>query len=109
MNVSTDYLLGRTEKKEQIIVDEDFNPLKEIEEMTKKLGLEGLFFHDIDAWKNFTPEDVEELRKHFEWVAHKAKEEKEIKTIRGNDNVYLDNGWLFSLNTLSNCYFHNYY
>ena len=55
-------------------MDEYFNPLKKIKKIIKKLGLEGLFFQDIEAWKNFTPEDVEELRKHFEWVAHKAKE-----------------------------------
>ncbi|HHY22562.1 MAG TPA: helix-turn-helix transcriptional regulator [Bacilli bacterium] len=72
LDVDTDYLLGRTNlpKKEQ----NDFNPLSEINKILEEQGIENMFFYDMEAWKNFTSEDVEELRKHFEWVAHKAKE-----------------------------------
>lgn len=72
LDVDTDYLLGRTNTpKEQKI---EYNPLFEINKILEEQGIENMFFYDMEAWKNFTPEDVEELRKHFEWVAHKAKE-----------------------------------
>jgi len=70
-NVSIDYIIGRTNNKKN---NNEYNPLSEINQIIEELGIENLFFYDIEAWKNFSPEDVEELRKHFEWVAHKAKE-----------------------------------
>lgn len=68
-DVSTDYLLGKTD-----IPNHSYNPIEEIEKITKDLGIKDLFFYDVEAWENFTEEDVEELKKHFEWVAHKARE-----------------------------------
>ncbi|MEC1716662.1 helix-turn-helix domain-containing protein [Schinkia azotoformans] len=58
--------------------EKDYNPLEEINKIIKNLGLEegASGFFDIEKWKQFGPEDVEEIRRHFEWVAHKAKEKK---------------------------------
>lgn len=70
-DVSIDYIIGRTNNTKN---NNEFNPLNEINKILDEQGIENMFFYDMEAWKNFTPEDVEELRKHFEWVAHKAKE-----------------------------------
>lgn len=94
-NVSVAYIMGETdkpyfgiEKNGQMYIDVDkltddkpkkYDPLNEINKMLDEFGIGDIFFHDIEAWKNFTPEDVEELRKHFEWVAHKAKERNKNK------------------------------
>ncbi|WP_458412747.1 helix-turn-helix domain-containing protein [Schinkia sp. CFF1] len=78
-DVSTDYLLGTSDHPTQPDgKNQDFNPIEEINKIIKNLGLkEGASgFFDIEKWKSFGPEDVEEIRKHFEWVAHKAKERK---------------------------------
>lgn len=71
LNVSSDFLIGRTEQHNE------HNSLTEIEKIIKDLGIESFFFKDIEAWKNLTPEDVAELKRHFEYVAHKAKERNE--------------------------------
>ncbi|MDG5787806.1 helix-turn-helix transcriptional regulator [Evansella sp. AB-P1] len=73
LSCSTEYLHGRSDNPE-VNKKAAYNPINEINTILDELGIEDIFFHDMDAWKNFTPEDVEELRKHFEWVSHKAKE-----------------------------------
>ncbi|MGY0692663.1 helix-turn-helix domain-containing protein [Virgibacillus sp. FSP13] len=75
-DVTTDYLLGRTNNRNESVKD-DFDSLAEIKKIVDDLGIEDLFFHNIDDWKNLTPEDVEEIRNHFEYVAHKARKRKE--------------------------------
>lgn len=52
---------------------DEYDPLAEIQKITDDLGIEDLAFYDIEKWKNFTPEDVEEIRNHFEYIAHRAK------------------------------------
>lgn len=66
-DVSIDYLLDRP-------LNTQNNSLTEIEKVINDLGVESFFFKDIEAWKHLRPEDVEELKRHFEYVAHKAKE-----------------------------------
>ncbi|WP_432807536.1 helix-turn-helix domain-containing protein [Pseudobacillus badius] len=73
--VTIDYLLGRTDDPEPN--EEEFNSLAEINRMVKEYGIESFGFFDIEQWKQLSREDVEEIRKHFEWVAHKAKERNE--------------------------------
>ncbi|MDQ7860580.1 hypothetical protein RCO48_04425 [Peribacillus frigoritolerans] len=36
-------------------------------------------FFDIEKWKDLSPEDLDEIRRHFEWVTQKAKERNEEK------------------------------
>jgi transcriptional regulator with XRE-family HTH domain len=82
--VSIDFILGRTNNRDvyqnKIIKhDETYNSLEEINKMIKEFGIEDMGFFDIEKWKNLSPEDVDEIRRHFEWVAQKAKERNEEK------------------------------
>ncbi|KEF40468.1 putative transcriptional regulator [Schinkia azotoformans MEV2011] len=79
LECSVNYLLGTSDNPTQTTSkSDDYNPLEEINKIIKDLGLEegASGFFDIEKWKQFGPEDVEEIRRHFEWVAHKAKEKK---------------------------------
>lgn len=69
---ATGYLDEQTKKNQN-----EENSLNEIEKIIKDLGIDSFFFKDIEAWKNLSPEDVAELKRHFEYVAHKAKERNE--------------------------------
>jgi len=71
-NVSTDYLLGRTNEINSSPLA--FDSLEEINKLVKEFGVKDFGFFDIEQWKKLSPEDVDELRRHFEWVAQKAKE-----------------------------------
>lgn len=75
-DVSTDYLLGRSDNSNphDKKPTEEFDSLAEVNKLVKEFGIESFGFFDIEKWKNLTPEDVEELRRHFEWVVHKAQE-----------------------------------
>ncbi|UOY92872.1 helix-turn-helix domain-containing protein [Ectobacillus sp. JY-23] len=53
-----------------------YDSLAEITAYIEKLGITSMSFFDIDKWKNLSPEDVEELKKHFDYVLHKAMERK---------------------------------
>jgi HTH-type transcriptional regulator, competence development regulator len=78
-DVSTDYLHGRTDHPLGVKTgsEESFDSLAEITKIVNKLGLEQFGFFDIEKWRNLSPEDVDEIRRHFEWVAQKAKERNE--------------------------------
>ncbi|ASK61391.1 transcriptional regulator [Virgibacillus phasianinus] len=73
-NVDTDYLLGRTDTPKS---SKEFDSLSEIKKIVDEYGIEDMFFHNMDDWKNLTPEDVDELRNHFEYIAYKARKRKE--------------------------------
>lgn len=75
LNTTTDYLLGRTDDANRKN-DGEYDSLAEIRKIVDDLGIEDLFFHNIDDWKNLTKEDVEEIRNHFEYIAHKARKRK---------------------------------
>lgn len=72
--VSVDYILGRTDNPSN---EQTFNPLKEIEKIANNFGIKDLSFYDIEEWKNFTKEDVEDIKKHFEYIAYRAKKRKQ--------------------------------
>lgn len=59
--------------------DDNYDSLATINKIVKELGIEQMGFFDIDKWRNLSPEDVDDIRKHFEWVAQKAKERNEEK------------------------------
>jgi HTH-type transcriptional regulator, competence development regulator len=71
-NVTTDYLLGRTDVLETRTEEE--NTLAIINQLIKEYGIEQMGFFDIEKWKSLSEEEIEEIIKHFEWVVHKAKE-----------------------------------
>lgn len=79
-NVTTDYLHGRSNDQKELIQHEDtYDSLAEINNIIKEFGIEDMGFFDIEKWKNLSPADVDEIRRHFEWVAQKAKERNEDK------------------------------
>jgi HTH-type transcriptional regulator, competence development regulator len=84
--VTTDYLHGRindpkgTGSQSKLYKhNEAYDSLTEINKMIKEFGIEDIGFFDIEKWKNLSPDDVDEIRRHFEWVAQKAKERNEEK------------------------------
>ncbi|WP_437831461.1 helix-turn-helix domain-containing protein [Niallia taxi] len=77
LDISTDYLLGRTDDLNKL--PKAYDSLSEINKLVKEYGIEDFGFFDIEQWKKLSPEDLDELRRHFEWVAQKAKERNEEK------------------------------
>ncbi|MFP9128516.1 helix-turn-helix domain-containing protein [Niallia sp. BSM11] len=77
LEVSTDYLLGRA--PEINVPTKTFDSLSEINKLVKEFGIEDFGFFDIEQWKKLRPEDIDELRRHFEWVTQKAKEREQDK------------------------------
>lgn len=73
--IKTDYLMGRTDDPNRSKVNE-YDSLAEIKKIVDDLGIEDLFFHNMEDWKKLSPEDVEEIRNHFEYIVHKAKTRK---------------------------------
>lgn len=74
-NVTTDYLLGRTDDPNPSESDnEELGTLARINQLIKEYGIEQMGFFDIEKWKQLSEEEIEEIVKHFEWVVHKAKE-----------------------------------
>ncbi|MCP3741430.1 helix-turn-helix domain-containing protein [Rossellomorea sp. BNER] len=76
-NVSIDYLLGRTNDPIRSIKDKkntNDGSLEEINKLVKEYGIEQFGFFDIDKWKDLSPEDIEEIKKHFEYVVYQAKQ-----------------------------------
>jgi HTH-type transcriptional regulator, competence development regulator len=69
--VSIDYLLGREVKGKS---KED--TLEEVNKLVKEYGIEQFGFFDIEKWKDLSQEDIEEIKKHFEYVVYQAKQRK---------------------------------
>jgi HTH-type transcriptional regulator, competence development regulator len=67
--VTIDHLLGREEK---VKTKED--SLEEINNLVKEYGIEQFGFFDIEKWKDLSQEDIEEIKKHFEYVVYQAKQ-----------------------------------
>jgi transcriptional regulator with XRE-family HTH domain len=74
-NVRTDYLLGQTDNPDPE-ENKEFDSLAEVRKVLDEFGIPDIFFHDMEDWKNLTPEDIEELRNHFKYIVHKSKERK---------------------------------
>ncbi len=56
--------------------DEDFDSFDEFHNTVVKLGLDDLFFHNIEDLKNLTEEDIQELKEDIEYHIRKAKRRK---------------------------------
>jgi HTH-type transcriptional regulator, competence development regulator len=67
--VTIDHLLGREEK---VKTKED--SLEEVNKLVKEYGIEQFGFFDIEKWKDLSSEDIEEIKKHFEYVVYQAKQ-----------------------------------
>lgn len=80
--VSIDFLLGSSNEplSNKKSNEGEYDSLKELNKLIKEYGIEDSGFFDINQWKNLSPEDIDEVRRHFEWITHKAKErEREQK------------------------------
>jgi HTH-type transcriptional regulator, competence development regulator len=73
-DVSIDHLLGREEKGK---TKED--SLEEVNNLVKEYGIEQFGFFDIEKWKDLSQEDIEEIKKHFEYVVFQAKQRNKDK------------------------------
>jgi HTH-type transcriptional regulator, competence development regulator len=76
-DVSVDYLLGRTDDPNETLKNKDSNhnsSLDEINKLVKEYGIEQFGFFDIEKWKDLSQEDIEEIKKHFEYVVFQAKQ-----------------------------------
>ncbi|KIQ93387.1 HTH-type transcriptional regulator immR [Anoxybacillus thermarum] len=72
-NVTTDYLLGRTDDPNPPESDnEELGTLARINQLIKEYGIEQMGFFDIEKWKHLSEDEIREIIQHFEWVAHKA-------------------------------------
>ncbi|OSX53637.1 helix-turn-helix domain-containing protein [Anoxybacillus ayderensis] len=73
-NVTTDYLLGRTDDPNppESKDNEELGTLARINQLIKDYGIEQMGFFDIEKWKNLSEDEIREIIQHFEWVAHKA-------------------------------------
>ncbi|AMQ19634.1 helix-turn-helix domain-containing protein [Geobacillus sp. JS12] len=72
-NVTTDYLLGRTDDPNPPESDnEELGTLARINQLIKEYGIEQMGFFDIEKWKHLTEDEIREIIQHFEWVAYKA-------------------------------------
>ncbi|MCP8970536.1 helix-turn-helix domain-containing protein [Ectobacillus ponti] len=74
-DTSSDYLLGITNDKSPVKV-ETYDSLTEITKYVQQLGITQMGFLDIEKWKNLGPEEVEDIKRHFDYVLHKAMEKK---------------------------------
>ncbi|MGP4073821.1 helix-turn-helix domain-containing protein [Piscibacillus sp. B03] len=70
--VTTDYLLGRTDNPKGY--ETDFDPIAEHNRLLKKYGIEDSGFFDIEKWKQMGPEELKQLEDYFEFIVSKAKE-----------------------------------
>ncbi|MED1089709.1 helix-turn-helix domain-containing protein [Bacillus paramycoides] len=79
-NTSADYLLGTTDDPTPSNVpntEKTYDSLAEITQYIQQLGINNMGFFDIEKWKNLSPEDVEEIKKHFDYVLFKAIQNKQ--------------------------------
>ncbi|WP_277680031.1 helix-turn-helix domain-containing protein [Gracilibacillus dipsosauri] len=70
LDVSVDYLLGKSDKERET----DFDPIAEHNRLLKKYGIEDSGFFDIEKWKQMGPEELQQLEDYFEFIVSKAKE-----------------------------------
>ena len=68
-NVSTDFIMGRTTKRNY----DDFDPIAEHNRLLKKYGIEDSGFFDIEKWKQMGPEELKQLENYFKFIVEQAK------------------------------------
>src|SRR5690606_7237141 len=76
-DVTTDYLLGRTDNPNGHV---EIDPIAEHKRILKKYGIEDSGFFDIEKWKQMGPEELKQLENYFKYIVEQAKQrEKEDK------------------------------
>lgn len=75
LDVSVDYLLGRTDYRIPITNSKDaIDTLDEINNLLEDYEIEGSGFFDPSSWKIMNEDDVKELENYFKYITSKAKE-----------------------------------
>ena len=69
-DVTTDYLLGRTDNPKGHV---EFDPIAEHNRLLKKYGIEDSGFFDIEKWKQMGPEELKQLENYFKFIVEQAK------------------------------------
>ncbi|MYL45012.1 helix-turn-helix domain-containing protein [Virgibacillus halodenitrificans] len=47
--------------------------LEELRKVVEDLGIQDIFFHNIDDWKNLNKDDIEDIKQYIEFIQQKAK------------------------------------
>lgn len=74
-SVSIDYLTGQTDNPDSI--NNDFDPMAEINHLLKKYDIDQSGFFDIEKWKAMGPDEIRELESYFEFITSRAQQKKE--------------------------------
>lgn len=83
LECSTDYLHGVSDQPNRI--DNEYDPVGELKQylIENNMTEYGFGFYDVEQWKKLGPEEIEEVKRHFDYVVAKAeqmkKEEEERK------------------------------
>lgn len=72
-DVSTDYLLGRSDNPNPSETNDEFDPMTEINNLLKKYDIDQSGFFDIEKWKAMGPEEIRELESYFEFITSRAE------------------------------------
>jgi len=79
-NVTTDYLLGRSDKPNYTAEQEDnenYDSIQEINRLLKEYGIDQSGFFDIEKWKAMGPEEIKQLESYFKFITEEAKKKNQ--------------------------------
>ncbi|WP_028784602.1 helix-turn-helix domain-containing protein [Thalassobacillus devorans] len=74
LDVSVDYLLGRSETTVNETKENEYNTINEINKLMDKYGIEDAAFFDLEKWKAMGPEQIRELESYFQYLLRRSKE-----------------------------------
>ncbi|NIK12834.1 transcriptional regulator with XRE-family HTH domain [Alkalibacillus almallahensis] len=73
LDVTVDYLLGKTDKEQ----GNDFDPIAEHNRLLEKYGIEDSGFFDIEKWKQMGPEEMKQLESYFQFIYEQSQKKNE--------------------------------
>ncbi|MYL56607.1 helix-turn-helix domain-containing protein [Virgibacillus halodenitrificans] len=79
LDVSVDYLLGRSETTVNETKENEYNTINEINKLMDKYGIEDAAFFDLEKWKAMGPEQIRELESYFQYLLSKSRELEDKK------------------------------
>ncbi|MCF3941602.1 helix-turn-helix domain-containing protein [Oceanobacillus alkalisoli] len=78
-DVSTDYLLGRTDNPSFPQEEEQEDSLEQINKLLKKYNIDQSGFFDIEKWKSMGPEEIKQLESYFQFIVSEAEKKNKDK------------------------------
>ncbi|WP_411955112.1 helix-turn-helix domain-containing protein [Alkalibacillus sp. S2W] len=73
LDVTVDYLLGKTDKEQ----GNDFDPIAEHNRLLEKYGIEDSGFFDIEKWKEMGPEEMKQLESYFQFIYEQSQKKND--------------------------------